>query len=309
MAQIGIMIEGQDGLNWPRWKRILQTAENTGYQCVFRSDHFTNAQGPHKDALELWTSLTYAATHTRRIEFGPLVTPVTFRHPSLNIKYATGIDELSEGRFVFGMGTGWQDREHKSYGIPFPQLSKRYEMLEDALEMSRLLFNSEEPVDYKGNHYELDDALLLPRPYTPGGPPILVGGNGPKRTLPLAARYAVEWNAVYIDHQTFKERNSLLDDLLKEEGRQPGDVKRSLMTRVVYGRTDEQIRQKLDAIGRSAEELTQRGLMVGTHQAVTDQLGKWVELGVERFMLQWLDQDDIEGLEHMAANVLPHFHQ
>ena len=104
MTQVGIMIEGQDGLNWERWKRILQTAEDSGYQCVFRSDHFTNASGPHKDALELWTSLTYAASHTSRIEFGPLVTPVTFRHPSMNVKYASAISDLSGGRLIMGMG-------------------------------------------------------------------------------------------------------------------------------------------------------------------------------------------------------------
>ena len=108
MTDIGIMIEGQDGLNWARWKRLLRTAEDCGYQCVFRADHFTNPAGEDKDSLDLWISLAYAATHTKSIEFGPLVAPITFRHPSMNVRYAAAIDDLSGGRLVLGMGAGWQ---------------------------------------------------------------------------------------------------------------------------------------------------------------------------------------------------------
>ena len=309
MAQIGIMIEGQDGLNWERWKRILTAVEDLGYQCVFRSDHFTNASGPHKDALEMWTSLTYAASVTKRIEFGPLVTPVTFRHPSMNVKYASAIDDLSDGRLVFGLGTGWQDREHKSYGIAFPELSTRYEMLEDALEVTLRLFMSDGPINYAGKHYQLEDAMLLPRPKRPGGPPILIGGNGPKRTLPLVAQYADEWNSVFLDHKTYAERTGQLNSLLEENGRTPDDVKRSIMTRVIFGKDDAAVKARLALSGADAQAMMDRGNVVGTPQAIVDQLGKWTELGVERFMLQWLELDDIEGLEDMAAAVLPHFHK
>lgn len=305
-AQIGIMIEGQDGLNWERWKRILQTAEDSGYQSVFRSDHFTNASGIHKDALELWTSLTYAASHTERIEFGPLVTPITFRHPSMITQYAASIDLLSNGRFLLGLGTGWQDREHKEFGIYFPSLSERYERLEDGLEIATRLFNNTEPVDYEGKHFSLDGALLTMK--SDGGPRILIGGNGPKKTLPLAAKYAKEWNAVYLDRETFKERNDLLNTYLEQEGRQPSDVKRSLMTRVLYGKDDAALQAKLDTMQHSVDELKQRGIVVGTGAAVVDQIGQWVDVGVERFMLQWIEQDDMAGLEAMAQDVLPHFH-
>lgn len=308
MTQIGIMIEGQDGLNWDRWKKILKTADDSGYQCVFRSDHFTNASGPHTDALELWTSLTYAASHTSRIEFGPLVTPVTFRHPSMNVKYASAISDLSDGRLIMGMGIGWQEREHESFGIDFPELSERYDRLEEALQITKLLFESGEPVDYKGEYYSLKDALLLPRPVQAGGPPILIGGNGPTKTLPLAAKYAVEWNAVFIDPETYKDRTETLNELLKQEGREPSAVKRSLMTRVFYGADEASLKAQLAAANQDADDLIERGLIVGTASAVIDQLGAWAERGVERFMLQWADQDDIAGLEHMAANVLPHFH-
>ena len=214
MTQIGIMIEGQDGLNWPRWKGLLQTAEDCGCQCVFRSDHFSNASGPDKDSLEMWTSLAYAASHTKTIEFGPLVAPVTFRHPAMNLRYAAAIDDLSGGRLVLGMGAGWNDYEHRQFGIPFHDFTTRYRMLEEALQLSRSLLRSDEPVNYDGEFYQLNDAILLPRPARRNGPPILIGGNGPKRTLPLAAKYADEWNAVYISVEKYKELRALMEQYL-----------------------------------------------------------------------------------------------
>ncbi|GIK64997.1 MAG: LLM class F420-dependent oxidoreductase [Chloroflexota bacterium] len=309
MAQIGIMIEGQHDLNWARWKRLLQAAEDLGYQCVFRSDHFTNANPPDYDSLELWVSLTYAATHTQKIEFGPLVTPVTFRHPSITIRMAAQVDDLSGGRLVLGMGAGWQEREHRLFGVPFYDVPTRFEMLTDALEMTQQLLHSDTPVTFKGKHFSLDEAILLPRPERKGGPPILIGGRGPKRTLPLAAKYADEWNAVFIPLEQFKERNTLLDQLLDERGRSRQSVKRSLMTQVVYEPTDAELSARLAGKPSVTELINDRGLIVGTGSAVVDQIGAWVEAGIERFMLQWMDLDNIDDLEKMARDVLPHFHR
>ncbi|GAB1420405.1 LLM class F420-dependent oxidoreductase [Anaerolineales bacterium] len=307
-AQIGLMIEGQNGLNWPRWKAILQTAEDCNYQCVFRSDHFVNATGEDLDSLELWTSLTYAASYTSRLEFGPLVTPVTFRHPMLNIRYAAAIDDLSAGRLIYGLGAGWQDREHRRFGIPFHDFPTRYEMLEEALEVTRTIFHSPEPVTFSGEYLQVENAVLLPRPSRAGGPPILIGGSGPKRTLPLVAKYADEWNAVFIAYNIYKERNELLKQMLEEQGRIDSDVKRSLMTQVIYEKDDASLNTRLEKQGRSAHELIEQGLIVGTGAQVVDQIGRWVEAGVQRFMLQWLDLDNLQGLEDLAADVLPHFH-
>jgi F420-dependent oxidoreductase-like protein len=315
MTQIGIMIEGQDGLNWTRWKRILSTAEDMGYQCVFRSDHFTNASGEDKDSLELWTSLTYAASHTQRIEFGPLVTPVTFRHPSMTARYAAAIDDLSGGRLILGMGAGWQDREHHKFGIPFYDFPTRYDMLENALDIVTMLLNSDKPVTYTGDHFQLDDAVLLPRPVRAGGPPILIGGSGPKRTLPLVAKYAKEWNVVFLPLDQYQERTQRLNELLAENGRKPSDVKRSLMIPTIFGKTESEFQAKIDARNQrtgqtdTAESLAARGMLIGTPSMYVDQIGKYVEVGVERFMLQWLEQDNIEGLEIIARDVLPHFHK
>jgi F420-dependent oxidoreductase-like protein len=300
--QIGLMLEGQNGLNWENWKRILQSAEDCGYQCVFRSDHFTNAQGPVKDALELWTSLTYAASHTSRIEFGPLVTPITFRHPAMLVQIAAAIDLLSNGRMILGMGTGWQEREHHAFGIHFPPLAERYERLQEGLDLVKLLFNNDEPVNYDGKYYPLHDAQILMK--RKGGPAQLIGGNGKQKTLRLAAKYAVEWNGVYLNHADFKERSALLDQYLQEEGRDPQSVKRSLMIRVIYGKTDVRVNEQVAEMGASKDDLIQRGIVVGTRSEVLEQLGKWQETGVQRIMLQWLDLDDLDGIESMAVDVI-----
>lgn len=304
MAQIGIMIEGQDGLNWTRWQRLLQAAEDFGYQCVFRSDHFTNASGEDKDSLELWVSQVYAASHTQRIEFGSLVAPITFRHPSISVRMAAAVADLSGGRFFYGMGAGWQEREHRKFGVPFYDFSQRYEMLTEGLELTKRLLESDQPVYFKGEHFQLEDAILLPRPEH--RVPILIGGNGPTKTLPLAAKYANEWNGVFIDPPKYKERNALLTDLLRKEGRDPSTVKRSLMTQIVFGETDARVREVAQKLG---SKLDNQALVVGGASAVIDKLNAFVEAGVERFMLQWLDQDNIADLEIIARDVLPHFHK
>ena len=313
MTQIGIMIEGQDGLNWDRWIRLLRLAEDSGFQCVFRSDHYTNAGPPDKDSLELWVALTYAASHTARIEFGPLVTPVTFRHPTMTVRMAAAVDDLSGGRLVLGLGAGWQDREHKKFGVPFYDFPTRFDMFQEALELTTLLLESDEPVNYLGKHFSLEEALLLPRPARRGGPPILIGGNGPKRTLPLVAKYAAEWNAVYLPLALYGERTVQLNEMLEQNGRKPGEVKRSLMTGTVFARDDTGLETALDDRSKRAgqeytvDDLMSRGLIVGTPSMWVDQIGKYVEAGVERFMLQWLDLDDLEGLEIIANKILPHF--
>src|SRR5215207_11494208 len=188
MTQIGLMIEGQWGLTWERWRRVLDAAERLGFQRVFRSDHYTIGP-PDEESLEAWISLTYAASHTERIEMGTLVSPVTFRHPTMTARMAAQVDDLSGGRLVYGMGAGWHEREHKQFGIPFYDRATRFEMLVDALEITTRLFASDEPVSYQGKHFSLEEAILLPRPQRPGGPSILIGGNGPTKTLPLAAQF------------------------------------------------------------------------------------------------------------------------
>jgi F420-dependent oxidoreductase-like protein len=307
MIEVAIMVEGQHDLNWSRWKRIARAVEDLGFVGLYRSDHFTNAGPPDLDSLELWVSLTWLASHTERIEFGPLVTPVSFRHPVFTARIGKDVDDLSDGRLVLGVGAGWQEREHDHFGFDLLPVSERLDRLEEGLEVITRLLRNDEPVDYQGKYYQLREAILLPRPQRKNGPPILIGGNGRNRTLGMAARYADEWNAVFLPPDKFKELNEHLDSLLEQEGRQPGEVRRSMMTGLLFGRNDEELRQRVEehSSGQPAEALRERGMVVGGPDEIVEQLGKLADAGVQRVMLQWLDLDDMDGLEAMAQGVLP----
>ena len=203
MIEISLMIEGQNGLNWQRWRRLVAEAEQLGFAGLFRSDHFTNGQGPLLDALETIVSLTYLADHTQRIHFGPLVAPLSFRDPTILARQALALDDLSGGRMILGVGAGWQEREHVMFGHELGDLTTRMARLEEGLEVLTRLLRSDAPTSYQGRFFQLQDALALPRPQRAGGPPILIGGIGPKRTLPLVARYADIWNALMVSPDEF----------------------------------------------------------------------------------------------------------
>jgi F420-dependent oxidoreductase-like protein len=303
--EIAIMIEGQNGLNWLRWQRIVQAVEELGFVGLYRSDHFVNADPPDLDSLELWVSLTWLASHTERIEFGPLVTPFSFRHPAFTARMARDVDDLSGGRLTLGMGAGWNEREHRHYGFDLLGPAQRFARFREGLEVVTRLLRSDEPLSFNGQFYRLQEASLLPRPEREGGPSILIGGNGLQRTLPLAAQYADEWNGVLIPPTKFRELNAQLDGLLKEVGRKPAEVRRSLMTGIVFGRNQVELDRKVTARGSTVAELRRHGLVAGTPAEVVNQLEQFAQAGVQRIMLQWLDLDDLAGLEALARAVLP----
>ena len=308
MIEVAIFLEGQNGLNWPRWQRIAAAVEDLGYAGLYRSDHFTNRNPPDRDSLELWVSLAWLASHTRRIEFGPLVSPISFRHPALTARMAAAVDDLSGGRLVLGLGAGWQEREHHIFGFDLLGLPQRIDRFEEGLEVITRLLRSETPVDFAGDYFHLEQAILLPRPQRPGGPPVLIGARGSRRTLPLVARFADEWNAFEISSDKFIRLNRLLDQHLVERGRQPHQVRRSLMTNCVFGKDTAEVRRQVEArtyARFTPEEFRQRGAVVGTAPEFVEQLGKWAEAGLQRIMLQWLDLDDLDGLETIARDVLP----
>lgn len=309
MLDLAIMIEGQNGLTWERWQRIAAAVEDLGFAGLYRSDHYTNAGPPDKESLELWVSLTWLASHTSRIEFGPLVSPVSFRHPTMTARMAAAVDDLSGGRLHLGLGAGWQEREHTNYGWDLLDMDGRFRRFEEGLQVIKSLLESDTPVTFNGSYYRVKDGILLPRPQRPGGPPVLIGGSGIKRTLPLAAKYASLWNAVFLPPDQFAERSAILDDLLAENGRQPADVHRSMMTGLYFGRDDAAVEAKLRAHPNrpTRADLRKRGVLVGTASAIVDQLGELAEASVQRVMLQWLDLDDMDGLEALGRDVLPQF--
>lgn len=305
MIEVAIMIEGQNGLTWERWQRLARAVEELGFVGLYRSDHYTNASPPDKASLELWVSLTWLASHTEHIEFGPLVSPASFRHPTMTARMAAAVDDLSGGRLILGLGAGWQEREHEIFGRKLLATHARFDRFEEYLHVVTRLLQSDEPVSFEGAFYELNEARLLPRPQRPAGPPILVGGNGPKRTLPLTARFADVWNGVFLNPEKFAALNARLDRLLTRQGRQPGEVHRTLMTGLIFGEDDRALHARVDKRGDTVKSLRERGLIVGTASAVVDQLGALVDVGVERVMLQWLDLDDLDGVAALAEGVLP----
>jgi F420-dependent oxidoreductase-like protein len=298
------MIEGQNGLNWPRWQKLAQAAEDFGYAGLYRSDHYTNPNPPELDSLELWVSLVWLASHTKRIKFGPLVAPFGFRHPSMTARMATAVDDLSGGRLVLGLGAGWQVREHEMFGLELLDVPGRMKRFHEGLEVVSQLLHSDKPVDFDGTYYKLKQAILLPRPQRKGGPEILVGGNGKKRTLQLAAKFAGEWNGTGQTPETFSERMARLDEYLAAEGRKPSELRRSAMLTTIFGSDAAEVKRKLAAMGASREELRARGALVGEAGEILEQLAVLAAAGCQQVMMQWLDLDDIAGLQAMAGSVV-----
>jgi len=307
MIEVAIMIEGQNGLNWMRWQRIAGAVEACGYIGLYRSDHYTNANPPDQDSLDCWVSLTWLASHTQRIEFGPLVSPISFRHPTHTARMAAALDDLSGGRFTLGIGAGWQEREHTNYGWDLLPTNERFLRLEEGLEVISRLLKSDDPVDFAGKFYQIKEGILLPRPSRSGGPPLLIGGNGRQRTLPLVARFAREWNALLIPPAEIATLNKQLDECLNIQGRHPQEVRRSLMTGCIFGLNHKEVEGKVNRRThgqRTSAELRQRGLIVGTADEIVQQCQQLTEVGIQRVMLQWLDLDDIAGLEAMADGII-----
>jgi len=311
------MIEGQNGLTWPRWKRIVKEVEELGFAGLFRSDHFTNASPPDKDSLEMIVSLTYLADHSQRLHFGPLVAPISFRDPRMLARQAAALDDLSGGRMILGVGAGWQEREHRLFGYNLGDLRTRMARLEEGLEVITRLLRSDEPITYEGRFFQLRGAILLPRPQRPGGPDIQIGGNGPKRTLPLVARYANHWNGTFISVDDFRERSAILDQLLLVAGRDPADVRRSAMLSLYFGRDMAELDRRLSwrhdepkyagkPLDAVIEDLkASGGIIAGTPGEVIEQIKAYDNAGADELMLQWWDLDDIDGLRAFARSVLP----
>ena len=304
MLEVAIMIEGQNGLTWPRWQNIVRLVEELGFVGIYRSDHFTNMNPPDKESLELWVSLTWLACNTKRIEFGPLVSPVSFRHPALTARMASAVDDLSNGRLTLGLGTGWQEREHQHYGFDLLDVSSRFDRFEEGLHVVTQLLKNDAPVSFSGTYFKLHEATMFPRPQRLGGPRILIGGVGQKRTPNLVARYADEWNAMFLTPEKFKGLNANLEKHLKQEKRDLSSVRRSMMTGCFFAATDSELHRKIASRNRSIEQLHQQGMVAGNASIVKEQLLELEAAGLQRIMLQWLDLDDLVGLEALAKAVL-----
>ncbi len=307
--ELNVMIEGQEGLTWPRWQRLARAAEDGGFHGLYRSDHLTGLFGDSsRPSLETWASLPYLATATRRIRFGPIVSPLTFYQPALLAKRAAAIDELAGGRFDLGIGAGWNEMEHRMFGIPFPPLRERMDRFEAGTRAIRALWRGT-PVTLEQPYSPLVDARSFPLPV---GARLIVGGRGERRTMRVAAELADEWNATRVTFDEYPRKLEVLAGHCRAVGRDPATIRLSLMAPVVIGRTRAEVAARL-ARGRewfprvpeSEAEWRAQSFLHGSVDEVVRDLRRWQALGVHGVMLQFLDIDDLAAIELIAREVIP----
>lgn len=313
MTALSLMV---DSLTWPQWKQIVRLAEDLGYDGLYRGDHLTTDEAQDRDQPDLVVALTYVADHSTRIGFGSCVSPVSFRDPIIFTRQAVALNELSGGRMTLGLGTGWNEREHQVWGYRLGDATTRWARLEESLEVATRLLRGDEPMSYAGQFFQLDRAALLPRSQRVHGPRILVGGNSRTRTLPLVARYADSWNALDLTPALFREHSSLLDELIRAAGRQPSDVRRTLLTRVEFGRDAAELDRRMgwrhthpDYAGKALDEVIraqweEEASLVGLPDEVAAQIAEFASAGVEELILLF-EGDDVEGIEAFAEGILP----
>ena len=299
MAKVGIMIEGQEGLNWRRWRSICHDTDTLGFDSLRRSDHLISLMGaPERDCIETWASLALAAEWTKRIQFGPMVSPMTFRLPAILAKMAAAVDVLSGGRVILGVGAGWNENEHREFGVPFYTERQRFDLLESGIRIMRETWNKSNP---KPVHNPM---------------PLLMGGKGKKRTLPIVAREASEWNVSRLDLDLYKEGREVLDASCREIGRDPNTIRHSMMTGFIVGRNQSELRERASQIsmivrdlrGKTPDEVIadrSSAWFVGTPEEIAEKMRGIASLGVDLFMLQHWLLDDSDALQLLASEVLP----
>ena len=313
-VRFSLMLEGQEGVTWHQWLTIAETAERLGFDALFTSDHYlSHVDVPEPGSNDAWTLLAALAAKTERLRLGTMVSPVTYRLPTVLAKAATTVDRISGGRAILGMGAGWWEEEHRTHGIPFPSTDERFEMLEEQLEIVHGLW-SEDVYSFESRHYAIEECRFLPKPVQRPHPPIVVGGKGGPRMARLVARWADEFNRVGGTPAQFRESSAQIDEAVRASGRDPASVTISFMTWVMVGRTDagwkarvERARRMDRTAGPFDDYLADisRDCFVGTVQQVVERMKEYAEAGVQHFVLNTELFDDLDMLELLAAEVLP----
>jgi F420-dependent oxidoreductase-like protein len=303
-----IFTEPQQGASYDQLLRLARAAEDAGFGAFFRSDHYLSTGGG--DGLpgptDAWTTLAGLARDTTRIRLGTLMTPVTFRYPGPLAIAVAQVDAMSGGRVELGIGTGWFEREHAAYGIPFPPLAERFERLSEQLAIITGLWRTPpgETFSHDGTHYRVADSPALPKPVQRPRPPILIGGMGASKTPALAARYADEFNLPFQSVADSAMQFGRVRDACVSAGRDPATLILSNALTLCCGRDDAEVRRRAAAIGRDADDLRAAGL-AGTPAEVVDRIGRYAEIGASRLYLQTMDVDDTAHVELVAADVVP----
>ncbi|MFO7573141.1 MAG: TIGR03560 family F420-dependent LLM class oxidoreductase [Gaiellaceae bacterium] len=308
------MIEGQEGVTWDDWVRLARLAEEHGFDGLFRSDHYTAIIRPRAGALDAWATLAGLAARTDRIRLGTLVSPATFRHPSVLARMAVTVDHISGGRVEVGLGSGWYEREHVEHGFPFASSRERFELFAEQVEVVVRSW-TEESFDHDGETYTLRDQTALPRPVQHPHPPLVLGSGTIKpRFAALAARYATEVNTLGGPNDELRERKARLDRACEEAGRDPASLAYSVMTTCFVGRdhaeTVERVRRFVAGRGDDVDpeallEERREQWIAGTVDEVAARLDELRSVGVTRVFLQHLAHDDDEMIALVGERLLP----
>jgi F420-dependent oxidoreductase-like protein len=322
--RFALMIEAQMGLSYEDQLAIVRRAEAAGFETFFRSDHYASFPGPAgQPTTDAWTVLAGLARDTTRIGLGALVSPVTFRHPGSFAKVVTTVDHMSGGRIEVGVGAGWNEDDHFPFGLPFPPISERADLMEDELAILHGLWTEPDGWSFEGRHVRLRGARFHPksvevpgRPRENGSPRprIIVGGEGSPRSYRIAARWADEFNITSASVERTRERYARLDDALRAAGREPASLTHSAMIGVLLGadaaELDRRVGDLMRALGREPgsssawfEERRPRWIS-GTPNEARAIVRRYAEVGVERIMLQDFLPWDLEMIDLMGRELI-----
>ncbi|MBA2643474.1 MAG: TIGR03560 family F420-dependent LLM class oxidoreductase [Actinobacteria bacterium] len=311
--RVCLMIEGQEGVTWDDWMRLARLVEHHGLEGLFRSDHYSAIVGQHADALDAWATLAGLAAITKRIRLGTLVSPATFRHPSVLARMAATVDHISAGRVEVGMGSGWYEREHVENGFPFLDAKARFDLFAEQVEVVVRSW-TEEGFEHEGAAYRLQGQTALPRPFEQPHPPLVLGGTVKSRFAALAARYATEVNTLGASNDELRERKERIDRACEEAGRDPDTLGFSVMTSCFLGADGdeavERVRRFLHVRGGDddAEALLaerRERWLAGTVEEVAERIEELRALGVTRVFLQHLNHADDEMVALIGNRLMP----
>jgi len=307
--ELRLLIEPQFGATYEEQLEIALEAERLGYPALMRSDHFVNTAAG--DGLpgpsDVWVVLGALGRETSTIRLGSLVTSINFRLPGPLAIAIANVDEMSGGRLEVGIGAGWFEREHTALGMPFAPIAERFDRLEEQLEILTGLWGTADgdTFSFAGEHYQLVDCPPLPRPFQNPHPPLICGGGGLRRTPDFAARFADEFNIGLVDAATTKAGFDRVRAACERHGRDPGSIVYSAATTVCCGATTAEAHRRAEKARISLDELSEIGI-AGTPAELTELLLTYKAVGAERCYLRLLDHTDLEQIQLIAAEVMPH---